>query len=148
MTQSLPPKSLVFYADDDVDDIDLVKEAFREYQNVELLTFRDGKALLDHIGNPLHHNLSACLIILDINMPRLNGKETLRKLRNLKDYNETPIVLFSTSTLPGEASFAKTWNASFITKPLHADQINKLADILIDHCTDEVKKRIRQGKNG
>ena len=47
MTQSLPPKGLVLYADDDPDDIDLVSEAFSEYaQNVELVTFSDGIELL------------------------------------------------------------------------------------------------------
>ena len=52
MTQSLPPKSLVLYAEDDPDDIELVTEAFRQYvQNVELLTFADGVALLHFVEN-------------------------------------------------------------------------------------------------
>ena len=47
MTKSLPPKSLVLYADDDPDDIELVQDAFKAYNNnVELITFRNGVELL------------------------------------------------------------------------------------------------------
>lgn len=148
MTQSLPPKSLVLYADDDPEDIELVSEAFLSYaQNVELLTFPDGIELLNFIEtiNPFH--ASPCLFILDINMPRLNGKETLRRLRRIEGFAEVPAVLFSTSSLPADASFAKNFNAGFVTKPLHTNQVHMIIDEIIDHCSDEVKKNIRR-KNG
>lgn len=148
MTQSLPPKSLVLYADDDPEDIELVSEAFLSYaQNVELLTFPDGIELLNFIETIDPFHASPCLFILDINMPRLNGKETLRRLRRIEGFAEVPAVLFSTSSLPADASFAKNFNAGFVTKPLHTNQVHMIIDEIIDHCSDEVKKNIRR-KNG
>jgi len=148
MTQSLPPKSLVLYADDDPEDIELVSEAFQSYaQNVELLTFSDGIELLNFIETIDPFHASPCLFILDINMPRLDGKETLRRLRRLESFSEVPAVLFSTSSLPADASFAKNFNAGFVTKPLHTNQVHMIIDEIIDHCSDEVKKNIRR-KNG
>jgi CheY-like chemotaxis protein len=95
MTQSLPPKSLVLYADDDLEDIELVSQAFHAYsQNVELMTFRDGIELLNFIETIDPFHASPCLFILDINMPRLNGKETLRRLRRIDTFSEVPAVLF------------------------------------------------------
>lgn len=148
MTQSLPPKSLVLYADDDPEDIELVSEAFQSYsQNVELLTFPDGIELLNFIETIDPFHASPCLFILDINMPRLDGKETLRRLRRIESFSEVPAVLFSTSSLPADASFARNFNAGFVTKPLHTNQVYMIIDEIIDHCSDEVKKNIRR-KNG
>ena len=148
MTQSLPPKSLVLYADDDPEDIELVSEAFQSYaQNVELLTFSDGIELLNFIETIDPFHASPCLFILDINMPRLDGKETLRRLRRIGSFSEVPAVLFSTSSMPADASFAKNFNAGFVTKPLHTNQVHMIIDEIIDHCSDEVKKNIRR-KNG
>lgn len=148
MTQSLPAKSLVLYADDDPEDIELVSEAFQSYsQNVELLTFPDGIELLKFIETIDPFHASPCLFILDINMPRLNGKETLRRLRRINNFAEVPAVLFSTSSLPADANFAKNFNAGFVTKPLHTNQVHMIIDEIVDHCSDEVKKNIRR-KNG
>jgi CheY-like chemotaxis protein len=145
MTQSLPPKSLVLYADDDPDDIELITEAFRNFsQTIDLVTFESGLELLAYIDrlDPLH--LTPCLVIIDINMPRLDGKQTLKMLRQYPGYEDVPVVLFSTSTLPSEALFAGSFQAGFVTKPLHAQQIHLIVSQLIEHCTDETKKQINR----
>jgi CheY-like chemotaxis protein len=150
MTHSLPPKSLVLYADDDPEDIELVSEAFQVYaQNVELLTFLDGIELLNFIETIDPFHATPCLFILDINMPRLNGKETLRRLRRVEAFADVPAVLFSTSSLPADVAFARNLNAGFVTKPLHSQQVHLIIDEIIEHCSDEVKKNIRkQNGNG
>ena len=145
MTQALPPKSLVLYADDDIDDIELITTAFNDYsQNVELLTFADGLQLLHYIENIDPFQPAPCLIILDINMPRLSGKETLIRLRLIKGFEDVPAVLFSTSSMPADYNFARNNNAGFVTKPLLNQQMHTIIDQMIDNCTDEVKKRIRK----
>ncbi len=148
MTQSLPPKSLVLYADDDPDDIQLLSEAFEVYSNdLELMTFTDGIELLRFIETVDPFHVAPCLFILDINMPLLNGKETLRRLRRLDSFADVPVVLFSTSSLPADAAFAKNFNAGFVTKPLHTNQVHLIIDEIIEHCSDDVKRNIRR-KNG
>jgi len=145
MTQSLPPKSLVLYADDDPDDIQLLSEAFQVYSNdLELMTFTDGMELLTFIETIDPFYVAPCLFILDINMPRLNGKETLRRLRRLDSFADVPAVLFSTSSLPADAAFAKNFNAGFVTKPLHTSQVHLIIDEIIEHCSDDVKRNIRR----
>lgn len=145
MTKSLPPKSVVLYADDDADDRDLIQEAFDEFSTfVELVTFEEGSALLNYLQSLTPLQPKPCLVILDINMHGLDGKQTLRRLRALKDYNEVPAVLFTTSTLPSEAAFAKAHNAGFVTKPLYGVQIQTITNQLIAHCTDDLKEKIRK----
>ena len=148
MTQSvLSPRSLVLYADDDVEDKELIRDAFNEFSNsIDLLDFADGSALLRYVEQLQPLQPRPCLIIIDINMPGLDGKETLRRLRKLDGFEEVPAVLFSTSTLPSEAAFARCFNAGFVTKPLHNAQIQQIIEELMQHCTDEVKKRFHRDK--
>lgn len=147
MTKALPPKSLVLYADDDADDHELVREAFEAYAHaVELVPFYNGQELLRYLEGLPPLQPKPCLIILDINMPQLDGKQTLRRLRGMTEFEDLPTVLFTTSTMPSEADFAHRYNAGFVTKPLHAKQINAIVDRLIDHCTDDVRNKLRRGK--
>jgi CheY-like chemotaxis protein len=143
MTKALPPKNFVLYADDDPDDRELVREIFaQESSDIELLTFSSGRELLRYLDSQAPFSPKPCLVILDVNMPLLNGKEALKALRQKEGYADIPVVLFTTSTLPSEAAFAKSFDAGFITKPLHREQIHHIFDKFIEHCSDDTKKRI------
>ena len=139
-----PDKKTIVYADDDPDDIELLKEAFACMAGtVELVTCSNGAETLHYLKTLSLDEPSPCLIILDINMPILGGKETLSRLREIKLFCETPVVLFSTSSQIQDKEFAKQHNAGFITKPLDIREMAKIADSFIDHCTEEVKKSLR-----
>jgi CheY-like chemotaxis protein len=144
----IPPKNLVLYADDDPDDLQLVREAFSKYaSNVEVLTVSDGLEALSYLKGLSQDDPSPCLVILDINMPRLNGRETLKQLRKLDRYGDVPVILFTTSSLPVDKDFAITHKAGFISKPLNARQMDVITDQFIEHCADEIKKQIRRELN-
>ena len=145
MTHYTTPKNIVIYADDDQDDIELVEEAFKHYaSNVDVITFKDGSQALSYLRNLSDEDPVPCLIILDINMPVLNGKETLTRLRQINRYTEIPVVLFTTSSMPIDKNFAKQYGAGFITKPLGYEQMEMIAKEFIDHCSVETQKKIRR----
>ena len=145
MTKSISPKNIVLYADDDIDDLELVTSSFEMYaNNVEVITFMDGTEIVEFLGKRSDLDPHPCLIILDINMPLLNGKDALVKIRRMPGYESIPVVLFSTSSQPIDGSFAKKYNAGFVTKPLEHAQMRVITDQFIDHCSDEIKKNIRK----
>jgi CheY-like chemotaxis protein len=145
MTKSIPPKNIVLYADDDPDDLQLVREAFSLYStNVEVVTVKDGIEALAYLKSLNDNDPTPCLVILDVNMPRLNGKEALVKLRSLDRYTDTPVVLFTTSSLPLDKNFAEHYKAGFITKPIDARQMVLITDRFIEHCAEEIRKNIRR----
>lgn len=145
MTKFTPPKNIVLYADDDPDDLELVKDAFSGYsKNVEVVACSDGIQALSYINNLSEHEPTPCLIILDINMPILSGKEVLVQLREKKRFNDIPVVLFTTSSQPADKNFAAQYKAGFITKPIDTKQMAYIADEFIDHCTEEIKNKIRK----
>ena len=134
-------KKLVLYADDDPDDLSLVSEAFTQYSGaVEVLTFSDGVELLSYLKVQEKLEPAPCLIILDINMPRLNGKDTLRNLRLMQQFTETPVILFTTSSMSLDKNFAEKYNAGFITKPIDDRQMERIADEFLQHCSEEVRR--------
>lgn len=146
MTKSIPPKkNIVLYADDDPDDLQLVRDAFTLYStNVEVVTVRDGTEALAYLKSLGEYDPKPCLVILDINMPRLNGKDALIELRKTERFEDTPVVLFTTSSLPLDKNFAERYKAGFITKPIDARQMEMITDNFIEHCTEEIRKNIRR----
>jgi CheY-like chemotaxis protein len=145
MTTPATPKNIVFYADDDLDDLELVKDAFAQYsENVEVITATDGSRALAYLNNLNHNDNLPCLIVLDINMPVINGKELLVRLKGMDLLQSIPVILFTTSSQPIDKNFAKRYNAGFITKPIDVKQMAFIADQFIEHCSDEIKNKIRR----
>jgi CheY-like chemotaxis protein len=148
MTKEISTKHFVLYADDDFDDLMLVKEAFSQYsKNVELVTVPDGFHALSYLKNLSDNDPAPCLIILDINMPRMDGKEALVRLREIDRFKTVPAILFTTSSQPTDKDFAEKYDAGFLTKPIDYRQMDVIADQFINHCADEVKKTIRRHFN-
>lgn len=145
MKRALPPRHIVLYADDDIDDLQLVKEALDQYaSNVDVVTVRDGVEAVDYLQSLSDLDPSPCLIILDINMPRMDGKQALKQIRKIERLENIPVVLFTTSSMPLDRSFAEQYNAGFFTKPIDVRQMEAIADKFIEHCTDEIKKNIQR----
>lgn len=145
MTRSISQKNIVVYADDDLDDLELVQEAFTLYaRDVDLVSFTDGISALTYLESLSDSESLPCLVILDINMPMLSGRDVLVKIRENNLLESTPVVLFTTSSQPQDRSFALRFNAGCVTKPLDVRQMELITSEFIDHCSDEVKARIRR----
>lgn len=90
----------IYVVDDDDDDRMLVREALENViALVEIIEVLDGKALLDLLQTRVKSS-EQFLIMLDINMPRMNGLETLARIRSDPDNEYIPVIMFSTSTDP------------------------------------------------
>ncbi len=145
MSKPFPPNNIIVYADDDPDDLQLLSDSFHQYSDrVELLTFCDGIQALTYLQNISPNEPLPCLIILDVNMPRLDGKELLKQLRQHKRFAKVPVVLFTTSSLESDKDFALKHNAGFLTKPIDMRQMEIITDQFIDHCTDDIREEIRR----
>lgn len=144
MTSQLQPKHIVLYAEDDEDDRMLLMETFaRYYSSIELVCVNDGRKAISYLESLDLIDPSPCLIILDINMPLMDGREALKRIRNMNRFKEIPIVMFSTSSQLSDKEFAEKNNAAFITKPIDFSQMNFIVDVFINHCSEDVQKSIR-----
>lgn len=82
----------------------------------EIVEFSNGKELLDHLRTNID-NQPPCLIILDMNMAVMDGRQTLMRLKEEKQYKAIPVVVFTTSSNELDRSFCHRYGTEMISKP-------------------------------
>jgi CheY-like chemotaxis protein len=116
---------VILMAEDDADDRLLVKDALAECGLADNLRFvEDGEDLMDYLLRRGKHNGPDAapqpgLILLDLNMPRKDGREVLREIRAHPDLRRIPVVAFTTSKADTDVGSLYDLGAnSFICKPV------------------------------
>lgn len=116
---------VILMADDDPDDRQLTREAFDEAKLANELRFvENGEELLDYLHRRGKYADPATsprpgLILLDLNMPKVDGREALLKLKQDPDLRRIRVVVLTTSK--AEEDILRTYDlsaASYITKPV------------------------------
>ncbi len=124
MTHRAKPITILM-ADDDADDRQMTKEAFVENRLANDLRFvEDGVELLDYLKRrgKYHDPISSPrpgLILLDLNMPKKDGREALAEIKQDPELRRIRVVIMTTSK--AEEDILKTYElsaASYITKPV------------------------------
>ena len=133
-------KHTIVYAEDDLDDLFIVKQAFEKHDHIQVVHAPDGKKALLTLEEMLLQNLLPCLVILDINMPIMNGRETLQEIRKHPRLTNLSVVLFSTSNSSSDAEFARKHDAVLITKPIEYSDLEKIAAAFVEQCNFEINK--------
>jgi CheY-like chemotaxis protein len=135
-------KHIILYAEDDPDDVLIVKQAFEHFdETIEVIDQPDGHHALRCLEELNRSGLLPCLIILDMNMPAMNGREALIKIRTSPEFRHIPVVIFTTSSSKMDQDFVAQWNADFITKPVLYSDLERLARNFVERCDSEMKKR-------
>ncbi len=134
-------KQIILYAEDDLDDLDMVKLAFEKHDEIEIIHASDGNQALHYLNNLQPGDALPCLIILDINMPGMDGRQALLQIKQAEAFQHIPVVMFTTSNSPMDIEFARRHGADFVTKPLRFEEIENLAAEFTLRCNVEMSKR-------
>jgi CheY-like chemotaxis protein len=115
-----------FLADDDQDDTDLFGEALRNIdRHIEFYNATNGKELLKQLVTA---QVDPEIIFLDINMPELDGWESLRSIKQDDRLKAIPVIMYSTSAAKIDGHKAiKAGAVCYLEKP---HSFNKLQDFL------------------
>ena len=127
----------ILLADDDDEDLELIENAIVEIEPAaDLHKVTNGKAVLEYLYNQPDEKLP-CLIILDYNMPELNGSEVLALIDKEKRYNNIAKVILSTSSTPTHIHNCINNGASeYFIKPNNMGDFVKLAKKMLDYCNE------------
>jgi CheY-like chemotaxis protein len=135
----------ILMAEDDADDCLLVRDALNESgRSHDLRVVRDGEELMDYLyRRGAYENGRAPrpdLILLDLKMPKKDGREALRELKSDPRLRSIPIVILTTSTDKEDIGFAyRTGVNSYVTKPVTYRGLVELMEILGKYWFDLVE---------
>jgi CheY-like chemotaxis protein len=128
-------RKTIFCVDDDLDDLHLLKKAIAtidsEYEIVEAYNGVEALAKLKDLS--ASGQLPA-LIVMDINMPKMDGRETFLAIKNDENLADIPLVILSTSSSVLDRIFFHKKNIEYITKPIHFDTLVSIAEKLLVYC--------------
>lgn len=117
-------KPFILIADDDQEDRYLLHTAFEEIgQSDDIALVENGLQVFAYLDTSLEQSDMPALIVLDLNMPILNGIETLSRLKAHNLYKNIPVIMFTTSIHEVEkARCLEIGAADFIKKPARFQQ--------------------------
>jgi CheY-like chemotaxis protein len=128
-------KPSILLIDDDPDDLFFLTEAFQQADNnYTYVEAYDGEAALAILKDMNSRNEQPALIVLDINMPILSGRELLTMLKDNPDYCNIPIVVFTTSSNPFDRQHCRHYQVELITKPLSHKGLHGVAKYMLRYC--------------
>ena len=129
-------RNTILWADDDADDLALMKEILaRNNKQYEIVEVGNGKEALEYLVKSKKERSLPCLVILDINMPVIDGKETLALLKRSDDFREIPVVVFTTSSSELDKMFCRRYDVEMITKPPHYKSFEDAILRLLSFCS-------------
>lgn len=135
MVQTKP--IVILMADDDEDDVLLTQKALQKGKLLnDLYSVRDGEELLDYLFRRGEYSDATQtprpgLILLDLNMPRKDGREALKEIKSHAEFRDIPIVVFTTSK--AEEDIYRSYQLgvnSFITKPVTFEKLIEVMQML------------------
>lgn len=123
----------ILMADDDADDRFLVQAAFEDNKiEQKLLFFEDGEQLLDHLQDESIQGITR-FILLDLNMPKRDGRDVLRTLKADEQLSTIPVIVFSTSKAPDDINSSYKLGAnSYVVKPSSYEHLKEVIQKISD----------------
>ena len=123
---------MIVLAEDDADDQDMVREIVTGLDgSVDLRIFEDGEKLLTSMKT-LPKSALPGLIILDQNMPKLKGSDTIGYLKDIRGFENVPVVIYTTYHDTTFADTCRRMNVELFRKPDTFDDFSKMIGSLMD----------------
>ncbi|HLA58827.1 MAG TPA: response regulator [Puia sp.] len=128
-------QKIILCIDDDADDrsllIDIITNNEKKLQVAEA---ENGSIGLQYLNEAKDSDLLPCLIILDINMPVMDGRKTLELIRRDPKLQDIPVVVYTSSQSPNDHKFFKSHGVEFVTKPMTLSSWKKAVDEMLYLC--------------
>jgi CheY-like chemotaxis protein len=131
----------IFLAEDNPADVYLLKEALgtEADKDIEMVVAEDGEEALDFVCQ--RGRFAGCeppdLIVLDLNLPKTDGSDILRCIRESDRLRATPVIVLTSSDSPRDRAAAERLGAScYITKPSDLDAFLALGGRLLSFAVE------------
>ena len=131
-------RKTLLVVEDDADDRKLMLDTIKQVNPlVNLIFAQNGLEALDYLeqfkGEP---SKMPCLIVLDLNMPYIDGKETYQRIRDNSSLVAIPVIIFTSSLNPADKAHFERSGVEFFSKPDHYSVMNEIVKHMLQVCTD------------
>lgn len=121
----------ILLVEDDPADIFLAKEIFDEHGGFDIQVVASGEEALALLRREAEVGNEPDLVLLDLNIPGLDGREVLREIKQCEALCSIPVIIMSTSDAPDDIATSYELGANcFITKPVGIDGFAAMVDAL------------------
>ena len=128
------PKT-VLCVDDDPDDQLMVLDSIREIDpTVRVASALNGAEALRFLEEGKQRGQLPCLVLMDINMPLMDGKQAIRQIKKDREFDGLQVVMFTTSSSPQDQHFCEQHGVPFITKPFSHKSLEETVKRLLTYC--------------
>lgn len=123
----------IFLAEDNAGDVLLVQESFNSRGLAyELLVAEDGERALDSIDSFGQGRPCPDVMLIDLNLPKVEGAELLQRIRANANCSDVPVLVVSSSKSPKDHSVVAAFGARYFRKPSELDEYMMLADVVME----------------
>jgi CheY-like chemotaxis protein len=131
-----PNYKYILLGEDDIDDEELLREVFTRIDPSFNLEFvNNGRNVITRLQE-LEKSGMPCLIVLDYNMPTLNGAEILQELKQLKRFDPVPKIIWSTSDSETYKTICLQLGAcDYVIKPSNMQGLTEVARYMLSFCS-------------
>jgi CheY-like chemotaxis protein len=125
-------KPVILYAEDDYDDFDSVKEALEQLtDHCQLFHAKNGAEAIELLQTL---NELPGLVVLDLNMPVMGGKEVLIWLKGQDRFKDLPVMVFTTSSREEDIRLCQKFHCTFFRKPTLYRDLLHVAQTMLQMC--------------
>jgi two-component system response regulator len=126
---------IVLHVDDDPDDRLLVYSAIKKV-NKELTVNEasSGSDAFNYLNRAKAEKKLPCLMILDMNMPGMTGKDVVEKPQKDDTLKKIPVILFTTSVQGLEIEYFKSLEIEMVSKPSTVPKLEEVITRILNHC--------------
>jgi CheY-like chemotaxis protein len=109
----------ILLVDDDMEDREIIRDALGDLGHHSIFHFEEnGESAIHFLEKAYENNSLPSMVILDLNMPRMNGTQTLRHIKTDERFRDIPVVIYSTSLNHTEKDECLALGAhSYVIKP-------------------------------
>lgn len=128
-------KYTILWADDDQDDLMVMREVMHEIDaTCDIVEVENGRKVMEFLSAAKQKDQFPCLIVLDMNMPIMSGRETLAAIKADPQLSSIPVVVFTTSNSELDRVFCKRYGVEMLTKPLTFSGTKQIVSELFNYC--------------
>ena len=130
-------RKIILYVDDDEDDRDLLSDAvLNQDPQTQFDEAKNGLEAIKYLSDTMQTgNNLPCVIVLDLNMPFMDRRETFEKLKADPILAHVPVVILTTSPSPHDKAYFDKKGIELMIKPNHIAYLGPIARSILQYCT-------------